>query len=64
MSDAAGVGTTIVLSILVVVGIVGNTLVCVVMMKNRDMRYANNETTFNLVLLAEVSVQLYIVQLS
>lgn len=40
MTDAASVWTTIILSILVVVGIVGNTLVCVVMMKYRDMRYA------------------------
>ena len=38
MTDAASVGTTIILSILVVVGIVGNTLVCAVMMKYRDMR--------------------------
>ena len=38
MTDAASVGTTITLAILVVVGIVGSTLVCVVMMKYRDMR--------------------------
>lgn len=42
MSDSAHVGTTIVLSILVVVGILGNSLVCVVIMKNRDMRYIHN----------------------
>lgn len=58
MSDSAYFGTTIVLSILVVVGILGNSLVCVVIMKNRDMRYTRNNTSY-LVFLASVFVELY-----
>ena len=38
MSDTTGVAVTVVTSILISVCIVGNTLVCAVIKKNRDMR--------------------------
>lgn len=40
MSQSAAVAITTVLFILVVVDIVGNSLVCAIIKKNRDMRYA------------------------
>ena len=39
MSESAGVATKTFLSILVIANVVGNTLVCVIIMRNRDMRY-------------------------
>ena len=39
MSGSAGVAITTVLSIFVVIGIVGNCLVCAIIKKNRVMRY-------------------------
>ena len=37
----AGVAITTILSILVIVNIIGNSLVCAAIIKNRDMRYVN-----------------------
>ena len=46
MSESTGVvAITTVLSILVMVDIVGNSLVCLIIKRNRDMRYAENEIT-------------------
>ena len=42
MSETAGVAITIVHSVLVIVDIVGNSLVCVIIKRNRDMRYVEN----------------------
>ena len=39
MSASAGVAITTVLSILVILGTVGNCLVCAIIKRNRDMRY-------------------------
>ena len=43
MSESASVAITTVLSILVIVDIVGNFLVCLIMKRSRDMRYAKKE---------------------
>ena len=43
MSQSAGVAITTVLSILVIVDIVGNFLVCVIIKRNREMRYAKTD---------------------
>ncbi|PFX29525.1 Substance-K receptor [Stylophora pistillata] len=48
MSDSADISTTVVLAFLIVVGIIGNSLVCVVMMKYRDMRVPINYLLVNL----------------
>ena len=40
VSATAAVAVTTVLSILVIVVIMGNSLVCVIVMRNRDLRYA------------------------
>ncbi|XP_078348512.1 neuropeptide FF receptor 2-like [Oculina patagonica] len=48
MSDVADVPLTTVLSILVVVNIFGNTLVCLIIKRNRDMRIPMNYLLFNL----------------
>ena len=39
MSEAANVGITTVACIFVVVNVVGNSFVCLVIRRNRDMRY-------------------------
>ena len=39
MSELAGVAITTVLSIFVILGIVGNCLVCAIIKRDRDMRY-------------------------
>ncbi len=49
MSDSAGVPITTVLSILVVVNIIGNTLVCLIIKRNRDMRYTKSNNVVFLV---------------
>lgn len=41
MSEAADVVITTVLFILVIVDIVGNSVVCAIIKRSRDMRYAN-----------------------
>ena len=43
MSESADVAITTVLSILVIVDIVGNSAVCLIITKNRDMRYAETK---------------------
>lgn len=40
MTESAGVVIKTVLSILVIVDVVGNSVVCLIIKKNRDMRYA------------------------
>ena len=40
MSESAAFAITTVLSILAIVDIVGNTLVCLIIWRNQDMRYA------------------------
>ena len=44
MSESADVAIITVHCILVIANIVGNTLVCVIIMKNREMRYVKIET--------------------
>ena len=44
MSESADDAVTTVHCILVIANIVGNTLVCVIIMKNREMRYVKIET--------------------
>ena len=39
MSESAGAAITTALSILVIIDIVGNSLVCVIIKRNRDLRY-------------------------
>ena len=41
--SAAAIAMTTVLSILVIVDIVGNSLVCAIIKRHRDMRYAETE---------------------
>ncbi|XP_078346931.1 pyroglutamylated RF-amide peptide receptor-like [Oculina patagonica] len=48
MSELAGVAITTVLSILVIVDIVGNSLVCLIIKRNRDMRTPINYLLVNL----------------
>ncbi|CAH3173117.1 unnamed protein product, partial [Porites lobata] len=48
MSDATGVAVTVVTAILIIVCIVGNTLVCAVIKKNRDMRIPINYLLLNM----------------
>ena len=45
MSESARVAITTVLFILVTLDIVGNSLVCLIIKRNRDMRYAETEIT-------------------
>lgn len=42
MSEIASVAIITVLSVLVIVDIVGNSLVCAIIKRNRDMRYVEN----------------------
>jgi hypothetical protein len=42
MPETASVAITTVLSVLVIVNIVGNSLVCAIIKRNRDMRYVEN----------------------
>lgn len=42
MSETASVAITTVHSVLVIVDIIGNSLVCAIIKKNRDMRYVEN----------------------
>ena len=44
MSESAVVITTTAASILTVVNIMGNSLVCAIVKKNRNMRYVENKT--------------------
>jgi len=44
MPESANDAVTTVLCILVIANIVGNSLVCVIILKNREMRYAKMET--------------------
>ena len=44
MPGSAGVAITTVLSIFVILGILGNSLVCAIIKKNRDMRYFDKIT--------------------
>ena len=46
MSESAVVITTTAASILTVVNIMGNSLVCAIVKKNRNMRYVENKTIF------------------
>ena len=48
MTGSAGVVITTVLSIFVVLGVVGNCLVCAIIKKNRDMRYFEKITLLTL----------------
>ncbi|KAL9958484.1 hypothetical protein ACROYT_G035501 [Oculina patagonica] len=48
MSESAGVAITTALSILVIVDIVGNSLVCVIIKRNRDLRGPMNYLLVNL----------------
>ncbi|KAL9957242.1 hypothetical protein ACROYT_G038854 [Oculina patagonica] len=48
MSELAGVAITTVLSILAIVDILGNTLVCLIIKRNRDMRIHVNYLLLNL----------------
>ena len=41
MSDSAAIAMATVLTILVIIDIVGNSLVCAIIKKNRDMRYVD-----------------------
>ncbi len=43
MFEQAGVAITTVLSILIIVDIVGNSLVCAIIKRNRDMRYVKSK---------------------
>ena len=42
-SDSAEVVLIVVHSVLVIVNIAGNVLVCVIILRNRDMRYADKK---------------------
>lgn len=42
MSETASAAITIILLLLVIVDIVGNSLVCAIIKRNRDMRYVDN----------------------
>lgn len=43
MAGAADITVTTVLAILVIANIFGNSLVCVIFMKNNELRYVNTE---------------------
>ena len=47
MSEPAGVPLTIVLFIMVIVNIIGNSLVCLIIKRNRDMRYVKSKIINN-----------------
>ena len=42
-SDSAEVALIVAHSVLVIVNIAGNSLVCVIILRNRDMRYADKK---------------------
>ncbi|KAL9957230.1 hypothetical protein ACROYT_G038841 [Oculina patagonica] len=60
MSESAGVAITTVLSILAVVDIVGNSLVCAIIKRNRDMRTPINYLLMNLAL-ADIIYAVFII---
>lgn len=43
MSEPASIAITTILCILAIVDIAGNSLVCAIISRNRDMRYAKNK---------------------
>ncbi len=45
MLESTGIAIAMVHSILIVIDIVGNCLVCAIIKKNRDMRYVKNTIT-------------------
>ena len=47
-SDSAEVVLIVAHSVLVIVNIAGNSLVCVIILRNRDMRYADKKNVLNL----------------
>ena len=46
MIDSVGIAIATVHSMLIVINVVGNCLVCVIVKKNRDMRYVETETNW------------------
>lgn len=46
MPESSAIAITTVLSILVIVDIVGNSLVCLIIKRNRDMRYVDTMCIF------------------
>ncbi len=52
---SAGVAVTTMLSILATVVIVGNTLICLIIKRNREMRYTKTELSNNFTVSPEVN---------
>ena len=60
MSESAGVAITTILAILVIIDILGNALVCLIVKRNRDMRYVVTKITILLLVVVFIFLSLFV----